>query len=88
MYEKCLASVRTSENWRLGQVLFDLGESPITLFIPSNPVGFLKDGEQSHNGFKWSVNREINSPRAANRPISCCTLFLELGARDSKIALS
>ena len=40
------------------------------------------------NGFRWFVNREKNSPRAANRPVSCYTPFLEAGARDSKIALS
>ena len=40
------------------------------------------------NGFNRSVNQEINHPRADNRPISCCTPFLELGAGESKIALS
>ena len=30
----------------------------------------------------------MNCPRAANRPVSCYTPFLELGAGDSKIALS
>ena len=40
------------------------------------------------NVFRRSVNREMNSPRAANRPVSCCTPFLEAGAEDSKIALS
>ena len=40
------------------------------------------------NGFKRSLKREINRPRAANRPISCCSPFLELGAGDSKIARS
>ena len=40
------------------------------------------------NGFKWSVNREINRPKAANRPVSCCTSFLELKAGDSRMALS
>ena len=40
------------------------------------------------NGFRRSVNREINRPSAANRPVNCCTPFLEAGARDSKIALS
>ena len=39
-------------------------------------------------GFRQSVNREINCPRVANRPVSCCTPFLEAGAEDSKIALS
>ena len=39
-------------------------------------------------GFRQSINREINSRRAANRPVNCCTPFLEAGARDSKIALS
>ena len=29
------------------------------------------------NGFRWSVNREMNRPRAANRLVSYCTLFLE-----------
>ena len=38
-------------------------------------------------GFRRSVNREMNRPRAANRPASCCTPFLEAGAGDSKIAL-
>ena len=40
------------------------------------------------NGFKLSVNREINRPKAANQPISRCTYFLELGAGDSWMALS
>ena len=44
----------------------------ITLFIP----------------FRRSVNREINRPRATNRPMSCCTPFLELGVGESRIALS
>ena len=39
-------------------------------------------------GFKWSVNWEIKSPRAANRPVSYWIPFLELGANDCKIALS
>ena len=30
----------------------------------------------------------MNRPRAANRLVSCCTPFLELGAGDSRIALS
>ena len=38
------------------------------------------------NCFSRSVNREINRPRAANRPVNYCTPFLELGAGDSKIA--
>ena len=40
------------------------------------------------NGFRRSVNREMNRPRATNRPVNCCTPFLEAGARDSRIALS
>ena len=40
------------------------------------------------NGFKRSVNQEINRPKAVIRPVSYCTSFLELGARDSRIALS
>ena len=40
------------------------------------------------NGFRRSVNREINRPRAANQPVNYCTPFLEAGAGDSKIALS
>ena len=40
------------------------------------------------NGFKRSVNREINRPRTANWPVNCCTPFLEAGAGDSKMALS
>ena len=39
-------------------------------------------------GFKWSMNREINRPKAADRPVSYCTPFLELGAGDSRMALS
>ena len=39
-------------------------------------------------GFKRSVNREINRPKAANQPVSCCTSFLKLGDRDSRMALS
>ena len=37
-------------------------------------------------GLRRSVDREINRPRAANRPVSCYIPFLELGAGDSKIA--
>ena len=40
------------------------------------------------NGFRRYLNREMNRPRAANQPVSCCTPFLEAGAGDSKIALS
>ena len=40
------------------------------------------------NGFRRSVNREMNYPKTANRPVNCCTPFLEAGARDSRIALS
>ena len=40
------------------------------------------------NVFRRSRNREMNRPRAANRPINCCTSFLEAGAGDSRIALS
>ena len=40
------------------------------------------------NGLRWSINREINHPKKANRLVNCCTPFLEVGARDSKIALS
>ena len=40
------------------------------------------------NGFKRSMNQEINRPKAANRPVSYCTSFLELGAGDSRMALS
>ena len=40
------------------------------------------------NGWRRSVNREINRPRATNRPVNYCTPFLEEGVGDSKIALS
>ena len=40
------------------------------------------------NGFRQFVNRDINRPKAANRPVNYCTSFLEAGAEDSKIALS
>ena len=40
------------------------------------------------NGFRRSVNREMNRPRAANRPTNCCTPFLEVEAGDSRIALT
>ena len=40
------------------------------------------------NSFRRSVNRDMNRPRATNRPVSCCTPFLEARAGDSKIALS
>ena len=42
----------------------------------------------ANNFFGEFVNREINRPRAANRPVNCCTSFLEKGVEDSKIALS
>ena len=40
------------------------------------------------NGSRRSVNLEMNRPRVANRPVNCCTSFLEVGAKDYKIALS
>ena len=40
------------------------------------------------NGFRRSVNLEINRPRAANRPVNYCTPFLEARAGESKMALS
>ena len=40
------------------------------------------------NGFKRSMNQEINRPKEANRPVNCCTSFLELEAGDSRMALS
>ena len=40
------------------------------------------------NDFMRSVYREMNRPKAANRPVSCCTPFLKVGVEDSKIALS
>ena len=40
------------------------------------------------DGFRPSINREINYPRAANRSINYCTFFLEAGAGDSRIAFS
>ena len=62
--------------------LFDFGEIPITSFHSAR----LASLRMEKNGFRWSVNREINRPKAANRLVSCCTPFLELGAGDSKIA--
>ena len=40
------------------------------------------------NGFRRSVNQEMNRPREANRQVNSCTPFLEARAGDSKIALS
>ena len=40
------------------------------------------------NGCRRSVNLEMNRPKVANRPVNCCTPFLEAGAEDCKIALS
>ena len=40
------------------------------------------------NGFRQSINLEMNRPRAANQPINYYTPFLEAGAGDSKISLS
>ena len=40
------------------------------------------------NGFRRSVNREMNRPKVANWLVNYCTPFLEAGAEDSKIALS
>ena len=34
------------------------------------------------------MNREMNRPRAANRSVSCCTPFLEIGVGESRMALS
>ena len=52
-----------------------------------HPVG-LAPLRVTKNDFRHYVNREMNPPKAANRPVNCCTLFLEVGAGDSKIALS
>ena len=57
----------------------------ITLFIPFDPVD---PPRVAKNGFRRSVNREMNRPRAVNQPVSCCTPFLDLGAGESRIALS
>ena len=40
------------------------------------------------NGFRWSINREINHPRVANWPVNYCTSFLKARAGDSRITLS
>ena len=40
------------------------------------------------NDFRRSVNLEMNRPGVANRPVNYCTPFLEVRAKDSKIALS
>ena len=40
------------------------------------------------NSFRRSVNRDMNHPRVANRPVNYCTPFLDVGAGDSRIALS
>ena len=52
-----------------------------SLFHPA----WLASFRVTKNGFRRSVNREMNRLRAANRPVSCYTPFLEAGARDSKI---
>ena len=64
-------------------MMFDLVESPThSSFHPTR----LASLRMEKNIFRRSVNREINRPRAANRPVNCCTPFLELEAGDSKIA--
>ena len=65
--------------------MFNRYEGFIIFLIPSSPVGPLKGNK---DGFRRSLNREMNGPRAANRPVNCYTHFLEAGARDSKISLS
>ena len=40
------------------------------------------------NGFRRSVNQEMNRPKVANQPVSCCTHILEAGAEDSNWLLS
>ena len=40
------------------------------------------------NGFRRSVNREMNRPKVANQPVSCCTHILEARAEDSNWLLS
>ena len=40
------------------------------------------------NGFRLSINRDINRLKAANQQINYCTYFLEARAGDSRIALS
>ena len=52
-----LTSVRTSKNWRLFQVLFDVGESTIALFFPSGPVGFLEGGKKVLRRFVGPGNK-------------------------------
>ena len=66
-------------------MLFDSCEGFIIFLIPPGLVAPLRVAK---NDFRQFVNREMNRPRAANRPINCCTPFLEAGAGDSKIALS
>ena len=37
----------------------------------------------ANNGFRLSVNREMNRPGAANGLVNCCTSFLKAGVGDS-----
>ena len=52
-----------------------------------NPAG-LAPLRVVKNDFRRSINGEMNFPCAANRPVNCCTPFLEARAGDCKIALS
>ena len=65
--------------------MFDCCQGLITLFVHSARLAPLR---VATNGFRQYVKREMNRPKAANRSVSCCTPFFELGARDSRIALS
>ena len=75
-----LARIRVSVRY----YLIAVRASPHSSFHPAR----LAPLRVAKNGFRRSVNREMNHPKAANRPINCCTSFLKAGAKDSRIALS
>ena len=86
---KCMKSVSpTSELARNGgfarYYLIAVRASSHSSFYPAR----LAPLRVTKNGFRRSVNREMNRPRAANRSVNCYTPFLEAGVGDSKIALS
>ena len=75
-----LARIRVSVRY----YLIAVRASPHSSFHPAQ----LAPLRVAKNGFRRFVNREMNHPKATNRPVNCCTSFLKAGAEDSRIALS
>ena len=71
-----LTCLGDSQNGWFGEILLDYCEGLVAFHIPT---GLLGPFRVVKNGFNQYVKREMNLPKAANRPISCYTPFLEVG---------